>query len=339
MRSLLIAAVFLTLGIAAAVVERSNGTIPGQPPGVSDVQTYRAIVARLERGEAYYTVIGEELRRRGYATAEVFNWRTPALWTFLAHAPGMSGRVLPTAAVILVFLTLGLPRASWPAVIVAAIMQAGAALAYIVPEAAVMGEAWAGALIGLSVLAYAYGRRGLGCGLGLLALVFRELAAPYCVGATLIAAWSKRRTEVIAWLLGAVAYAGYYSWHLAHVWAARSAVDIAHGSSWVELGGLGFLMARAQWHPFLRWSPSWVIALAFMLVVAGCCAKRAGAHVRLGSAVYIAFFLVAGKGFDNYWGLIAWPAWSLALGYGIDETVRFSREILGRPIASSPQTG
>ena len=37
-------------------------------------------------------------------------------------------------------------------------MQAGAALSFVVPEAAVMGEAWAGPLIGLSVLAYHHSR-------------------------------------------------------------------------------------------------------------------------------------------------------------------------------------
>ena len=329
LRALVILCAFVALGIASLVVSRPDGTIPGQPAGVSDVRTYQAIVGRLGRGEPYYQVVGDELRRRGYATAEPFNWRTPALWMFLARAPRVAGLVLPVAALALVGLTLFLPRASWPAAILAAGMQAGAAVSFVVPEAAVMGEAWAGALIGLSVLGYSHRRTGVGCGLALLALCVRETAAPYCVVATLVAVSNRRWREVTAWMLGAAAYAAYYVWHLTHVWAARSATDIAHASSWLELGGLGFLLGRIQWHAFLFWAPTWAIALTLLLIVAGCCARPAGAHVRLAAASYLVFFLAAGKGFDNYWGLIAWPTWALAVGYGADAAARFARGLIG----------
>ena len=66
-----------------------------------------------------------------------------------------------------------------------------------------------------------------------------------------------------------------------------------------------------------------------MLIVAGCCAPRAGLHVRWAAGCYLAFFLVAGKGFDNYWGLIAWPTWAVAAGYGVNPAGRFLREASG----------
>ena len=110
----MIVAAFVALGLASTLVHRSDGTIPGQPAGVSDVRTYQAIVARLAAGQPYYLVVGDELRSRGYATAEVFNWRTPALWTFLARAPHAAAPVRLVAA-LLIAVTLFLPHASWPA--------------------------------------------------------------------------------------------------------------------------------------------------------------------------------------------------------------------------------
>ena len=339
LRGPVIVAAFVALGVASTLVNRSDGTIPGQPAGVSDVRTYQAIVARLAAGQPYYVVVGDELRSRGYATAEVFNWRTPALWTFLARAPRAAAPVRPVAALLLIALTLFLPHASWPARIFGAIMQAGAALSFVVPEAAVMGEAWAGPLIGLSVLAYRHARRGPAAAWHWRHCSVRETAAPYCVVATLIAARQRRWREVTAWMAGAAAYAGYYGWHLTHVWAARGASDIAHAASWLEFGGLGFLLGRVQWHPLLLWAPSWMVALALMLIVAGCCAPRAGLHVRWAAGCYLAFFLVAGKGFDNYWGLIAWPTWAVAAGYGLDQAGRFLREASGHGVGERPTEG
>ena len=55
--------------------------------GITDVATFEAMVVRLEAGEPYYEVFGDELRRRGYPAQSVFNWRTPLLLSTLAHAP------------------------------------------------------------------------------------------------------------------------------------------------------------------------------------------------------------------------------------------------------------
>src|SRR4026209_2387691 len=68
------------------------GGAPGQPAGGEDQALHIATIARLHAGESYYVVVGDKLRRRGYPTASVFNWRTPALVRALAFNPVL-GRV------------------------------------------------------------------------------------------------------------------------------------------------------------------------------------------------------------------------------------------------------
>lgn len=295
---------------------------PPPPPnavGAGDVVTYRAILSRLRTGGPYYDVIGDELRRGKYATREAFNWRTPLLWSTLARGPDAAGRALLIASGVLLLAATLAATAHQPLGVTlgSTIMQAGAVVTVMLPDAAVLGETWAGVLIGLSVCMYGRKRTRWAVPLGLLALFVRELAAPYCVACTITAAVNRRWREVGAWLCGACLYGGYYGWHLVNVWEHRLPGDHAHASSWLELGGLPFLLMKMKWQTLLLASPPWTAALALALVAAGIAATRAPAHVRLTSAAYVAFFLVAGKSFDGYWGMIAWPAWALACGYGL----------------------
>jgi hypothetical protein len=199
----------------------------------------------------------------------------------------------------------------------ASMMEVGAISVLAVPSAVVIGEAWAGLLVGISVWAYARQRAAVAVALGLLALFVRELAAPYCVVCTMIAAVNKNWREVGAWLGGVCVYAAYYSWHLTQVWAHRLPTDLSHSSSWLEFEGLPFLLATVHWQGWLLALPAPATALALVLIVAGITERRAPLHVRAGSLVYVLFFLVAGQPFNNYWSLIAWPTWALACGYGV----------------------
>jgi hypothetical protein len=186
------------------------------------------------------------------------------------------------------------------------------------PVAVFMSEAWAGVLVGCSVVAYARGQSALAVTLGLLALFTRELTAPYCVACTLAAVWRRRWPEVVWWMAGAVAYAAYYAWHVSHVVPLRLATDIGHGSSWLELGGLPFILATFQWSGWLFMLPNpWHVG-ALVLVVAGILHARTPRHARLASMAYLAWYAVAGKPFDHYWGLMAAPAWAVAGGFGAD---------------------
>lgn len=332
------------IGLAALIVPLTAPRSPAPKTGVAsgrsatvgaDVAAFQAIVSRLANGEPYYETVGDELRRRGYPTSQAFNWRTPLLFSALAATPE------PVSRGVLIALGLLLCFASITAIqpidvaATAGTLQLGTMILIVVPFALFIGEVWAGVFIGLSVCAYVGGRSRIAMPLGLIALFVREIAAPYCVACTIVAVASRRWREVTAWLAGACLYAFYYGWHLTELSAQRLPTDLAHSSSWLQMGGLSFLMATIRWHWLLLISPRPLVALALVLIVAGIVNPRAPVHVRLTSGAYALFFLVAGQSFNGYWGLIAWPTWVLACGYGAQEITESVRAIARRNRALS----
>jgi hypothetical protein len=312
----------ILLGCALLLSTLLAAPAPPESPQVvdraGDVATYRTIVSRLRSGEPYHAVVGDALRHGYYATREPFNWRTPLLWSSLARMPDSVGRLTLFALGLLVFwrtLAMTARRPLWLAG--SNLMQAGALVMLVAPGIVLLGEAWAGMLIGLSVCMYAAWRPRWAVLLGLAALFVRELAAPYCVACAIAAVVNRRWRETGAWLAGACVYGVYYVWHLTNVWAHRLPTDLSHASSWVEFGGIPSLLTMARWHAWLLPSPPWATAFALTIVVAGVCAPRTPAPIRLTGAIYVAFFLLAGKAFNGYWGLVAWPTWALGCGSGL----------------------
>ena len=285
----------------------------------NDIISFQAVVSRLRMGEPYYPTVGDELRRGDYPTAHAFNWRTPLVFKTAASLPDnlvvalwmLLGFLMCCATVV---VTLAQPV---PVVVTAVLIQVGAVTAMDPRAAVVMGEAWSGVLMGLSVCAYVRGRPKVGMPLGLLALFVRELAAPYCVACTVMALFARRWREAAAWIAGAAAYAAYYGWHLTNIWQQQRPSDLSHTSPWLQFGGLAFVLLTVRFHRWLYVSPKPMPALALTLVVAGATNASTPLHVRVTSAVYLAFFLVAGQPFNQYWGLMAWPTWALACGYGL----------------------
>src|SRR5205814_8195273 len=96
-----------------------------------------------------------------------------------------------------------------------------AALIALVPGEVYFTESWAGVCLGLSAVAYARRRETAGAGWALLAVFIRELAAPYCVFAALLALYRRRWRGAAVWRCGAVLYAVYFG---AHVWLASRQV-------------------------------------------------------------------------------------------------------------------
>jgi hypothetical protein len=308
-------------------------------PDATDSATYQRELSRLRTGEPYYQVVGDELRRQRYPTLSVFKWRTPLLLTALARTPDAVGQgILIVLGVLLFGVALALAARESVWVAASSIMGAGAVVPVMVPTCLLMGETWAGILIGLSVCVYGRGKVHVAALLGLLALFLRELAAPYCVACTIIALVRGRRREVAVWIAGACLYAVYFGWHLLQVSAHQLPTDFAHESPAVGLNGLAILLTKVQYHAWLLVLPPWCAGLALTAVVAGTVHARTPSYVRVTSAVYLVFFLVGGRTFNGYWGLIAWPTWAIAFGYGVqllrDAVARLASS--KRPVDSPP---
>src|SRR5215207_3711429 len=82
---------------------------PQIPPakGHTDVEVlYQQVVSELRNSGSYYSVLRDQLRKSGYATRELFHWRTPLLLNSLAVLPDpVSHALLIVVGVSLYLLT------------------------------------------------------------------------------------------------------------------------------------------------------------------------------------------------------------------------------------------
>jgi hypothetical protein len=292
----------------------------------TDSSNHRAIIERIARGEPYYQAVGSELRARGYPSSSVFNFRLPTLFVALARAPWLSRALLVVLIVALLVFTVRLfARAPAEVLLLAVLAQVGAAATALTPLGFVLHEPWAGNAIALSALAYAFGRTTLGAGLGLAALFTREIVAPYAALCMYLALRGGRRRELALWSIGVAAWVVVYAMHAS---AARQAMlpgDLAH-PTWVQFGGLRFVLATIGFGGWLYLMPTWVPAVACVLLVAAMWAPVRADHVKGTVVTYLGFFAVVGQPFNQSWGLLTAPTWAIAYGLGVQGLVRLVRQ-------------
>jgi hypothetical protein len=314
-----VAAVLLALTAWLLAGARPGLPAPAAAPraaGESDVDLYKAIVARVRAGEGYYDAAGAELRGRHYPTRPAFNWRQPTYAVLLAALPGPLARallVLLGAAVVLL-ARRALLGSAWRAhalagTALAAVTMAGALVASFV----YLQESWAGLLVALSACAFALDRWRLGVAAALAALAFRELALLPCAVGLALALRRRRWPEVAAWLAGLAAWAAFFAWHLGEVARHTRPDELSRG--WLALGGARFVIATSRWNPLLLAPPAWAVALVLPLVLLGLAGAREPPFPRAALVVfgYLLVFSIAGHSFNDYWGAMDAPL--LAFGF------------------------
>ena len=109
--------------------------------------------------------------------------------------------------------------------------------------------------------------------------------------------------------------------------------DLAHLDSWIQWGGLPFVLSTLRWNGWLTMAPAWVAAVALAVLLASLFDDRLSLHLRLPAAAYLALFAVAGHPFNNYWGVIPLLIYPLLLGYGLRSLLLLARTAAG---TSSP---
>jgi hypothetical protein len=273
------------------------------------LRVYRRIVERVHAGEDYYDAAGSELRTGGYATRSLFNWRLPLYAWLLGNLPTPGwGQVLlvliSLTTVLLAFATMRREGVTWAA-LVGAVLVFGAVQWCVDGDAFFAQEVWAGTLIGLSSCAYGLGRWPLGASTGLWALFFRELALPYLLISLALAWWHKRWTEVMLLLGGLFLYALFLTFHATQVAGHATPADRAP-DSWIQFGGVAFILQTCHMNKFLFAAPSWLIAFYLVLSLLGLAGTRGeiGIRLSLACASYVAVFSVVGQPFNDYWGLL-----------------------------------
>ena len=296
------------LGVLFAVAVMAgpaSGTSTGEVGSGEDMALHLATIARLASGEPFYVSVGEELRNRRFPTASIFNWRTPALYQFIALSPLTARIVLGALAVVVLFATVKLlsPQPV-TVVILGAILQSGALGMAADSTAWMFPEVWASVFIGLSTLAYASRHWTAGAILALTALFIRELAAPYVALCTVLALRGRRKPEVGTLMAGGVLYALYYGYHVSNVLAHQRPGDIAHAASWIQWGGVEFILATLRTSNLLNDMPVPVLACALTLLAAGTLHEQLSLHLRGTVVVYMLLFAVVGQPFNWYWGWV-----------------------------------
>jgi hypothetical protein len=286
----------------------------------SDAALFATVVARVRAGDSYYPAMGVELKSHHFPTASIFNWRTPILFELMAVTPAL---VPPLALALLSLAVLGLTVVHMNSlkateeVLIGVLAQIGVLCVVLAPAIRLQTEAWAGILIALSALAYTRQRWCIAALVGITALFVRELAAPYCAVCVLLAARERRVRELIIWIAGGIAYAAFFGWHVLQV-QAQHAGERTYAASWIQLGGLRFLLETIQQsNTVLLLAPYAVTAVFLTLLAAALWAPTIPPHVRGAVIAYAVFFVFVGQSFNDYWGLAVAPVQAIAVAYGL----------------------
>lgn len=279
--------------------------IPNKPASHDgrDLMLFREVAARMTHGEAYYPAMGDELTIRGYPTGSVANWRTPLYLELVAHTPlALRGLLLLLGVLVVIDTGLVLRAVSTPAWLAGLLLQIGVVAALWRGDLFVMPEPLTGALVALSVLVFLRGWRETSVLLGMAALFVRELAAPY-VGVRLAwAVWRREWREAILWALGLGIYGLYVLWHIGQVHQAMPAQPTWHPVSWIQFGGLRFVLATVRANAWLTMLPWWMTPFALVAALLG--AWKAPPVVSLSIVGYFMAFAIVGLPFNWYWGWV-----------------------------------
>jgi len=307
------------VGVSLSPLAKGYADKPSRGPG--DVALYRAEVDRIQSGQGYYEAAAAELRERGYPTKSVFNWRTPLpLWLIGKLPDPVFGKALLCGLALLavVFCFDWLAREGGAAVaIVGVLMLCGAMLPCFLGDLFVMPVLWAGFLIALSLALLAGGRMKLGVTAGTAALFLRDLAGPFVVVMLGLALCRRRFREAAYWAVGLAAYSVFFACHIYQVSLMQGAGGRAQEDSWVQLGGLAFVVSTTQLNGWLLVLPQWVAALYLPLAMLGFASWRGVAAERAGmaAAAYVLLFGFVGQDFNQYWGALIAPLLCLGIAW------------------------
>ena len=321
-----LAAVVLSMvaavGVSLTSLAKGYADKPSRGPN-NDVALYRAEVDRIQAGEGYYAAASAELRSRGYPTRSVFNWRTPLpVWLIGVLPDRVFGKALlcglALTALVLAFDWLAREGGTVVALI-GTLSLCGAMLPCFLGDLFVMPVLWAGFLLLLSLTLLASNRTGLGVASGVAALFVRDLAGPFVVVMLVLAICRRRYREVGYWTGGLVAYGLFFLWHAAQVSGMQTPGDRAQAESWVQLGGLAFVVSTTQMNGWLLVLPQWVAALYLPLALLGLASWKGPAAERLAMAgvTYVMLFGFVGQDFNQYWGSLIAPLLCLGFAWSV----------------------
>jgi hypothetical protein len=324
-QTLVVLAVF-TASISWCIIKCENVTsldIANLSHELDDSGLYSSVAARVGTGENYYDAAADELVKRGYPTASVFNWRMPIYAWIFGKLPspswGETILVLFTSVAIGMVGALADREGGWKMQLAVGLVLVGSYAWLIYPEPIYFMELWSGLFITISLCFYVHGEWKWGVLSGTIALILRELALPYCAIAFALA-WRRHRVkEVFIWIIIILLYLTILYMHYNEIRCRTPDIAATRDLGWIAFGGTPFVLSTCRMNFPLMLLPSWCTAVYLPLSLLGLFGleKPDALPIKLTAIVYILFFSFVGKPYDFYWGWLYMPllasgfAWSL----------------------------
>jgi len=354
--ALLVAAAWVPLTVGNGKGGAEVAKVPSLPighnggktrPRDDDLKLYDTAIARIARGENYYSFIVTEHRRAHYPVRPGLAVRLPTL-AYLDVWMGVVGDApaLPAvgAAIVLMCAVLWVwwrrlgDEACHPS-------QRRFAIALLFLDASlglnryyfVLHELWAGMLIALAFglhragaspakvgTGFAPGRAGArksGCWVGAwaaaaLALAIRELALPFVLLLAAFALWRRNGREACGWGLLVVLFGVGLAVHL-HIIAGQTLPGDPISPSWFAMRGLGGWLSNVVLSSNLRFLPHYIAGPLVMLMLLGWAGWNSPAGT-FGTLLYLGYgllFMLAGRNDNFYWGAMVAPAMFIGLAF------------------------
>jgi hypothetical protein len=306
-------------------VRQPTSPASGENPTSPDLALYRDVVAAVRGGANYYDVARNKIPAYGFPIASPLNWRLPTYaWVFGA-LPGprwvqAALGLLSLAALVVAYRGAAAITGPWQAAFTTLLML-GVVRWALDGDAYLAQEPWAATLVLLSLGAHALGGRWRIAAVlaGTAALLFRELALPYCGLAFVCAAWHRRWREAAGWAAGIALFLAFLAWHVTQVRAQLAGLQAGSGAGlaqWFYCGGLDFVLLTTRMNGLVFAAPAMVLWLYLLAALLGL-GHRTDETSRLACLAGIAYllaFAIVGRPENFYWGLIPAPllAWGLS---------------------------
>lgn len=318
--------------LVSLLIQDRPAVAPPRPPastagGLSaDLALYRDLVQEVRQGRDYYEVARVRIAAYGFPINSPLNWRLPTTAWLLAMLPSLAWGQALLAGLSLAVLALALYTRTTEGAAASGWLLVGlwaGILRWALDGYAFLAqEPWAATLIAGSLAASEAGQRHarwqwLSAGLGIAALLVRELALPFCLVMAMQHGMCRRWKLAFVWTCGIGLFVVYYLWHLGRIyeqWALSGITGGAGVSQWLRLGGLGFVLRTLRMNGWLFLAPAWLLWLYLALAAYGLGQARNTTVQAAGWAVacFVLAFAVVGRPENLYWGLV--PAPLLALG-------------------------
>ena len=308
-------------GVAQCPSEANCATPQSRQPA-PDLALYAAVISDVRAGRGYYDAAHERIPEFGFPISSPLNWRLPTYAWLLSLLPGkcwIQGvlLILGIGGLGMTFLAERAASSIGHAAVTTFLMF-GVFRWVLDGDAYLAQEVWAGVLMMISVAAMKLGQsslrlRVLAAAAGIAALMFRELALPFCVAATALTFWQRRYLDAAVWTSGLVAFGALLAWHICQVRSELAEDGPAAASAglaqWIRFGGLDFVLLTLRMNSLLFHLPGvllWLFLLSALLGLASrpdstsrfcCCA----------ALLYIVAFAVVGRSENFYWGLMVAP--------------------------------